>query len=33
VNGELDKIWSKAAEIRANADRFIDEGEVDEVNR
>jgi hypothetical protein len=29
----LDKIWSKAAEIRANADRFIDEGEVDEVNR
>jgi hypothetical protein len=33
VNSELDKIWSKVAEIRANTDRFIDEGEVDEVNR
>jgi hypothetical protein len=33
VNGELDEIWKKAAEIRKKADRIIEEGEMDEVNR
>lgn len=33
VNGELDEIWKKAAEIRAKADRVIEEGELDEVNK
>ena len=33
VNGELDGIWKKAAEIRAKADRIIEEGETDEVNK
>jgi hypothetical protein len=30
VNGELDEIWKKAAEIRKKADRIIEEGETDE---
>jgi hypothetical protein len=33
VNGELDEIWKKAAEIRKKADRIIEEGETDEVNK
>lgn len=33
VNGELNEIWKKAAEIRKKADRIIEEGETDEVNK
>lgn len=33
VNCELDEIWKKAAEIRKKADRTIEEGEMDEVNK
>lgn len=32
MNGELDKILKKAAEIHKKADRVIEEGEMDEVN-
>ena len=33
VNGELDEIWRKASDIRKKADRIIEEGETDEVNK
>jgi superfamily II DNA helicase RecQ len=33
VNGELDEIWRKASNIRKKADRIIEEGETDEVNK
>lgn len=33
ANSELDEIWKKAAEIRKKADRIIEEGEMDEVNK
>lgn len=33
VNDELDEIWKKAGEIRKKADRIIEEGETDEVNK